>query len=160
VLESIERIASRMGLRTQMGEAEIEERAPNPDEIEGLECGPHEKVLSVARIILVDAKPVAYLWDVAPTRYLRRDDLGEGFEGSVLDIFLKRGRPVLNFSFTRLAAIAAEGTLARQLGVPPKTPLLRLEAKLFTQDNVVVDYSISNFVPDYFYFHVIRRIGS
>ncbi len=160
VLESIEHIASRMGLRTRMGEAEIEERAPNPNEIAGLECSPHEKVLSVARTILVDSIPVAYLWDVVPTRYLHRDDLGEKFEGSVLDIFLKRGRPMLVFSFTSLAAIAAEGALARQLGVPRKTPLLRLEAKLFTQDHIIVDYSISNFVPDYFYFHVIRRIGS
>jgi GntR family transcriptional regulator len=160
VLESIEHIATRMGLRNQMGEAEIEERAPKANEIVGLECSPDEKVLSVARIILVDEKPVAYLWDVVPIRYLRKDDLGNKFQGSVLDIFLKRGRPMLTFSFTRLAAIAADGALARQLDVPRKSPLLKLEARLFTQDNTVVDYSISNFVPDHFYFHVIRRIGS
>lgn len=160
VLESIEHIAGRMGLSTQVGTAEIEERAPKPNEIAGLECGPQETVLSVARVILVGAKPVAYLWDVVPTRYLRRDDLDDKFEGSVLDIFLKRGHPSLLYSFTRLAATAADGVLARQLDVPRKTPLLSLEAKLFTRDNIVVDYSISNFIPDHFYFHVIRRIGS
>lgn len=160
VLESIEHIAGRMGLSTKMGTAEIEERAPRSNEIAGLACGPQETVLSVARVIQVDSKPVAYLWDVVPTRYLCRQDLDDGFEGSVLDIFLKRGHPDLLYSFTMLAATAADGVLAQQLEVPHKTPLLRLEAKLFTQDNTVVDYSISNFVPDYFYFHVIRRIGS
>jgi GntR family transcriptional regulator len=160
VLESIEHIAARIGLQTRMGEAEIDERAPKPAEIAALECDSQETVLSVARIILVDARPVAYLWDVVPTRHLRREDLGERFQGSVLDIFLERGRPELTHSLTRLAAISADATLARQLGVPRKTPLLSLEAKLFARDRTVVDFSISNFVPDFFDFHVIRRVDT
>jgi GntR family transcriptional regulator len=160
VLESIEHIASRRGFKTEMGKVEIEERLPKPDEIAGLECDPKEQVLSVARVILIEKKPVAHLWDVVLTKYLHKDELGEMFRGSVLDIFLKRGRPMLTYSLTGLAAIAVDRSLARQLEIQPKTPLLRLKARLFTQDNIVVDYSISYFVPDYFDFHVIRRIGS
>ncbi len=160
VLESIEHIASRRGLKTEMGKVEIEERPPNHVEIAGLECDPNEQILSVARTILIDKKPVAHLWDAILTKYLRKEELEEMFHGSVLDIFLKRGRPMLTYSFTGLAAVAVDSILARQLEIPPKTPLLRLEAKLFTQDNTVVDYSISYFVPDYFDFHVIRRIGN
>ncbi len=160
VLESLEHIASRMGLKTKMGQLKIEERTPLADERLSLECGPEDKVLSVARIILVGSKPVAYLWDVVPTRYLCQDDLNEKFHGSVLDIFIKRGHPQLAYSFTRLASVAADAGLARQLNVARRTPLMKLEARLYTQDNQVVDYSISNFVPDYFDFHVIRRIGN
>ncbi len=160
MLESIEHIASRKGLKTEMGKAEIEERAPNPEEIAGLECDPQEQVLSVVRTILIDKKPVAHLWDAVLTKYLRIEDLGEMFHGSILDIFLKRGRPMLTHSYTALAAVAVDRTLAHRLEIPPKTPLLKLEAKLFSQDNIVVDYSISYFVPDYFDFHVIRRIGN
>ena len=159
VLESIEHIANRRGLKTKMGKAEIEERSPKAAEITGLECDPNEEVLSVARTILIDNKPVADLWDVVLTKYLHKEELGDMFHGSVLDIFLKRGRPMLTYSVTRLAAVAANRVLARELEVPLKTPLLKLESKLFTQDDIVVDYSISYFVPDYFDFHVIRRIG-
>ncbi len=160
VLESIEHIASRMGLKTEIGIAEIEERTATPFETAGLECGPDEQILSVARTILVDAKPVAHLWDVLPVSFMRKDDLGETFRGSVLDILLERGQPALNFSFTRLAAVVADHLLSDQLNIPLETPLLKMEAKLFTQDNMVVDYSISRFIPDYFDFHVIRRIGN
>jgi GntR family transcriptional regulator len=160
VLESIEHIAGRMGLQTEIGNAEIEERVATPAEVGVLECSSSEQVLSVTRIILVDTKPVAHLSDVLPTRFINKQDLGMDFRGSVLDILLKRGQPVLTFSFTKLAAVAADSVLARQLDVPRKTPLLKMEAKLFTADNSIVDFSISKFIPDYFDFHVIRRIGN
>ncbi len=160
VLESLEHIASRRGLKTEMGKAEIEERPPNHDEMAKLECDPNEQVLSVVRTILIDKKPVAHLWDIVLTKYLRKEELGEMFRGSVLDVLLKRGRPMLTYSFTRLGAVAVDRVLARQLEIPSKTPLLKLEARLFTENNIVVDYSISYFVPDYFDFHVIRRIGN
>jgi GntR family transcriptional regulator len=160
VLESLERIASRMGLMTRMGDLHIEERLPRPDELAALECRADEKVLSVERIILVGSKPVAYLWDVVRARYLRAADLDDKFQGSVLDIFIKRGHPKLAYSFTRLASVGADARLARQLDMPRRTPLLKLEARLYTEDNQIVDYSISNFVPDYFDFHIIRRIGN
>ncbi len=159
VLESIEHIARRKGLKTEMGKAGIEEREATSAEASELGCDPGKKILSVARIILVDAKPVAHLLDVLPVKFMRKDDLDAEFHGSVLDIFLKRGQPALTFSFTRLAAIAADGALALALNVPRKTPLLKMEAKLFTHDNLVVDYSVSKFISDFFDFHVIRRIG-
>jgi GntR family transcriptional regulator len=159
VLESIEHIASRMGLKTEMGDAQIEERSATSVEASGLECDPKEKVLSVVRIILVDGRPVAHLSDVLPLTFMRKQDLGPKFRGSVLDILLKRGQPLLNFSFTRLAAVAADNELARRLEVPRRTPLLKMEAKLFAQDNSIVDYSVSKFVSDFFDFHIIRRIG-
>ncbi len=159
ILESIEHIAGRMGLKTEMGDSKIEERIATSSEAIGLECDPQEKVLSVIRIILVDARPVAHLSDVLPLRFMRKQDLGAKFRGSVLDILLKRGQPALTFSFTRLAAIAADNELASQLEIPRKTPLLKMEAKLFALDNSVVDYSVSKFVSDLFDFHVIRRIG-
>jgi len=160
VLESIEHIAHRRRLKTEMGDAVIEERDATLDEIASLECNLQEQVLSVVRIILVGNRPVAHLSDILPLTFIRKKDLGVRFRGSVLDILLKRGRPPLMFSFTRLAAIAADNELASQLKISRKTPLLKLEAKLFTHDNLVVDYSVSKFISDFFDFHVIRRIGN
>jgi GntR family transcriptional regulator len=161
VLESLDHIAARMGLATEMGKAEIEERPPKIYELAHLERGQTEipSILSVTRTILVETRPVAHLWDIVPTEYLNHGDLSQGFHGSVLDIFLRRGSPVLDYSLTELTAISAGAELAHQLNVPPKSPLMQLKAKLCTPENRVVDFSISYFVPDFFNFHVIRRIG-
>lgn len=158
-LESIERIANRIGLQTQMGEAEIEERLSTPSEMIELGITAQTQVLSVCRAIHVDNKPVAYLMDILPVEYLHKEDLGEDFHGSILDMLIKRGRPPLAYSYTKLAAVAAEASLARLLEIQPHIPLMRLEARLFTQGDQVVDYSISHFVPGFFDFHVVRRVG-
>ncbi|HEY9152398.1 MAG TPA: GntR family transcriptional regulator [Anaerolineales bacterium] len=159
VLESIEHIARRRGMKTEMGDAKIEERSATSVEVAGLECDSCTQVLSVVRIILVDGKPVAHLSDVLPLTCMREQDVGAKFRGSVLDLLLKRGQPKLTFSFTRLAAVAADNLLASRLKIPHKTPLLKMEGKLFTHENRVIDFSVSMFVSEFFDFHVIRRIG-
>ena len=158
-LESIERIANRIGLQTEMGQAEIEERLSSQAEMAELGLASQTQILSVSRAILVNNKPVAYLMDILPAEYLRKEDLGDDFHGSILDMLLKRGRPPLSYSYTKLAAVTAEASLARLLEIQPQNPLMRLEARLFTQGGQVVDFSISHFVPGFFDFHVVRRIG-
>ena len=59
----------------------------------------------------------------------------------------------------KLAAEAADGDVARWLHLQRGAPLLKLEAQLYAQDGRVVDYSLSYFVPGYFRFHVVRRVG-
>jgi len=158
-LESIERIASRMGLQTQMGDALIEERTASPIELSELGLTRETNVLFVSRAILVYNRSVAHLKDVVPVKYLRKEDLGQDFHGSILEMLLKRGNPPLSYSFTKLAAVTAEISLAKLLDIQPHTPLMRLEARLFSQSDQIVDYSVSHFVPGFFDFHVVRRVG-
>ena len=158
VLESIERIASRIGLETTMGEALIDERPATGGELADLGLESPTNVLFVARAIHVDDKPVAYLRDLLPVEFLRKDHLNGSFRGSIIDVLLKRQSPPLACSVTKLAAVTADAKLAELLGISRHTPLMRLEARLFSQMNQVVDYSISHFVPGYFDFHVVRRI--
>ena len=170
VLESIERMAERHGLRVEMAEATIVEREASAREAAGLQFGEvvdDPTVTVVTRVIIVDGRRVAHLTDVTPVKYLRRAALlGDGddhavsvFHGSVLDLFLARGWPVLAHSRTELIAEAADSDLARLLHVQRGAPLLQLEAQLFAQGGQVVDYSRSYFVPGQFRFHVVRKIG-
>ncbi len=169
VLESIDHMAQRSGLNVTLQDVEIEERPARADEPRGLSfsaAGQDElEVLSVSRVILLDGRPAAHLMDVLPCSVLCKDDLlrdvrGEcPFNGSVLDVLIQRGHPPLAYSYTRLAAVAADAGLARQLQISRKAPLLRLEARLYSQDGMVVDYSISHFVSGHFDFHVLRRIA-
>ncbi len=158
VLESIEHMAGRIGLKIRMGAAVIEERPASKEELKWLGRKAATLVLSVARTILVRAQPVAYLTDIVPIEYLGQDDLGEAFNGSVLDVLRKRGGQPLTYSHTNFIATVAEPTLAKQLRVQRGAPLLKLEAQLYAQDSKIIDYSISHFVPGHFRFHVIRRV--
>jgi len=157
-LESLDTLARRIGLETRMGEAVIEEREATPKESERLQISPGVPVLSVARVMLAEAQPIAYLVDVVPTALLCKQDLEPAFNGSVLDLFLQRG-PALSHSRTDIMAKAAGATLARQLQLRRGDVVLKLEAQLIALDGRVVDYSLSYFVPGHFRFHVVRRIG-
>lgn len=159
VLESIDRMAERRGLRTAMSEATIIERPATRGESAGLAARDALPVTEVARVITANGKRVAHLTDIIPQEYLRQSELAADFRGSVLDLLTARGWPLLSHSRTELVAEAADGDLARALHIQRGAPLLRLEAQLFAQDGQVVDYSVSHFVPGHFRFHVVRRIG-
>jgi len=162
VLESVERQARRIGMNTEVVYLDVVERAAT-DEESGL-LSPRTNgngqpdVLSVDRVIAVEGTSVAYLTDVVPQTYLRRQDLGEQFSGSVLDLLLKRGEPLPVTSRTEIAAQGAEAQVAARLGITPGTALLKLTGQLYSRDEKVLAYSTSHFVPGYFKFHVMRRV--
>jgi GntR family transcriptional regulator len=167
VLESLERLADRLGLTTEMAHLAIEERQATALELERLGRTEPTEVLAVDRVITVEGEPVADLTDVVPVEYLRRADLDESFRGSVLDVLLQRGLPPLSHSRTEilaeLAGLSLSGyrasqTTATRLGVEPGAPLLLLVAQLYSYDEQVVDASVSAFVPGYFRIHVMRQV--
>ena len=157
-LESLDTLARRMGLETHMGEAEIVEREAMPHEADRLQIALRTPVLSVTRVIMTGAQPVAYLMDIVPMTLLRKHDLGETFKGSVLDVFIQRGAPALSHSRTDIIIEAADLLTARKLQLQRGDMLLKLDAQLYSRDGHIVDYSLSYFVPGYFRFHVVRRI--
>ncbi len=158
VLESIDSLARRKGIETEVTSLEVEERLATEKELAGLQLEGPTDVLVVSRTISIEGNPVAYLVDVVPTEYLTQDDLGKGFHGSVLDLFIERGHPALAYSRTDITARGASKELASQLDVRRGTALMKIEAQLFSTKGDVVDYSVSYFVPGHFHFHVIRRI--
>jgi GntR family transcriptional regulator len=155
MLESIERMAEHRGLTTHMEDLAIHERPATEGECEQLGLAGPGPVIVVSRAITAEGQRVAFLTDVVPQAYLNQADLGADFSGSVLG----RGWPALSHSRTDLAAEAANADLARRLRVQPGAPLLKLSARLYAADSRVVDSSVSYFVPGYFRFHVVRRIG-
>ena len=142
-----------------MGSPMIEERAATPAEVECLQAPPGTQVLSIARVIMTGKRPIAYLVDVVPTAVLQRQDLNRTFRGSVLDMFARRDDLSLSHSRTDIMIESANKTIARELNLQPGEPLHKLQAQLYTRDGRVIDYSQSYFVPGYFHFHVIRRVG-
>ncbi len=159
VLESIEKLAQRINLPVKMGSLKVELRPAKEDECQMLEAIEGCEVVSISRAIYTDNRPVAFLIDVLPTDILTPQELESGFTGSVLDLLLRRGHPSLAASRTEINAISASPDLARLMGIQRDDVLLRFVARLFDSDSRVVDFSYSYFLPGYFRFHVVRRVG-
>jgi len=160
VLESIETVASRMGLSVSMGDLKVNEGFPTGEEATALGISADESVVRISRVIRAEGHPAAYLVDILPEDILTPNDLKNGFTGSVLDLLLRRGAPPLSTSRTELNAITASVDVARPLGIQRGDVLLRFIAQLYTTSGRVVDYSFSYFLPGYFKFHIVRRVGN
>ncbi|MBI4789668.1 MAG: GntR family transcriptional regulator [Chloroflexi bacterium] len=158
-LESLETLARRIGLETHMGDPLIEERVATPAEADCLLLPLETRVLAISRVIMTGQRPIAYLIDIVPTTVLGRERLERDFRGSVLDLFIRRGDLALSYSRTDILIESADEHIARKLHLQLGDPVHKLKAQLYTRDGRVIDYSISYFVPGYFHFHVIRRVG-
>jgi GntR family transcriptional regulator len=159
VLESIETIAQRSGLKVRMGELQVQQVAADESLAAALNLEPGAELTRVARIIFADYRPIAYLVDTLPLDILAAEELQSGFTGSVLDLLLRRGNPKLAQSRTEIKAIGATSEVARALQIQRDDVLLHFAAQLYADDGRVVDYSISYFLPGYFRFHVVRKVG-
>jgi GntR family transcriptional regulator len=158
VLESIETLAARIGLKVDMGDLAVAEREPSADETEHFQIPASARLLQIERVILAAGRPVAFLVDVLPRLVLPFEPKDERFKGSILDMFLRNGRPQLGHSRTEITAVPAPVEVARHLKIQRGDVLMRMESWLYTKEGQVVDHTYSYFLPGTFRFHVLRRI--
>lgn len=159
ILESIETLANQIGLPVALGELSVLNRLPTQEEADVLEIDVGEQVTSVSRVILADDRPAAYLIDVLPVDVFTPSDLENTFSGSVLDLLLSRQDPPLESSRCEISAVTASSDIARALEIQRGDVLLCFQSLLYSVYGKVVDYSFSYFLPGYFLFHVVRRVG-
>ena len=159
VLESIETLAERIGLPVTMGVWRIEQRPAKDDECTSLKIVNDCQVVQVSRVIEAEGRPVAYLIDILPRDVLNPDEINDGFTGSVLDLLLQRGTPSLIVSRAEISAVTANPDLARPMGIQRGDVLLYINSLLYAENGQAIDYSFSYFLPGYFRFHVVRRVG-
>lgn len=159
VLESIETLAKKFGLPVSMGALTHDRRFASDEEAMALGLTNQDYVFSISRVILAEGRPVAYLVDILPEDILNSVDMVKSFTGSVLDIFLKQGNPPLSSSRCEINAVTADQTIARAMQIQRGDVLLRFRSFLYAAGGRIIDYSLSYFLPGYFRFHVVRRIG-
>jgi GntR family transcriptional regulator len=143
----------------RMGELQVTHVAADEELAAMLDLEVGADLTRVRRIIFTEARPIAYLVDTLPMDILGINELPPGFTGSVLDLLLHRGVPKLTRSRTEIKAIGATSEVARALQIQRDDVLLHFVAQLSSDEGRVVDYSISYFLPGYFRFHVVRRVG-
>jgi GntR family transcriptional regulator len=157
VLESLETLSSRMGLKMTMGDSEISLRAPLAMELELFDIPRNARLVEIKRTMLAETRPVAYLIDVLPESILPRRDLEERFTGSVLDLLLERKQPVLSHARTEITAVSASPEIAHHLNIQRGDVLLCFKGFIYDDFGDVVNRSESYFLPWTFRFHVLRR---
>jgi GntR family transcriptional regulator len=159
VLESIETLAERTNLPVNMGELQVQRVEADEENALALNVPVGTCLTRVARVIYTENRPIAYLLDTLPAEILAIAEVEAGFTGSVLDLVLRRGEPRLVQSKTDIRAIGATSEVARALQIQRDDVLLQFVAYLYTSDGRVVDHSFSYFLPGYFRFHVVRKVG-
>lgn len=159
VLESLETIARRLNLSVTVSDLHVERVYADQELAEGLKLPLASRLINIRRVMRADGRPVAYLVDTLPESFLKPEDLPDNFNGSILDFLIARGIP-LTISRAEISATGAKADVARVLEIQRDDVLLQFTSQLYMVDGSVVDYTVSNFIPGYFNFHVIRRIGN
>jgi len=159
VLESIETLAQRINLPVNMGELQVQQVPADEEYAANMQVSPGTPLTRVSRVIYTDSRPIAFLVDTLPADVLSEAELESGFTGSVLDLLLRRGEPELVQSRTDIRATGATQEVARALQIQRDDVLLHFVARLYSAAGSVVDYSVSYFLPGYFRFHVVRKVG-
>lgn len=159
VLESLETIAARLKLHISLGEFEIDSIPADESYAKIFKLRKGVPLVRARRVMHAEGRSIAYLEDILPRNVLSLEDLKQEFTGSVLDLLIRRGKPPLDKSFTEINAVPAPSYVARALEIQRGDVLLMFEADLFDINGKAVDHSLSYFLPGYFRFHVLRKIG-
>jgi len=159
-LESPDTIAQRMGLKIIPGTVVVSRILADEEQAAVLGVPLRRPLVRISRILRSssDARPVAYLVDTLSEDILRPEELSNNFSGSVLDFLIRRGDP-LTISRDEIHIAKASAEVATVLEIQRGDILLLFRAKLYTNAARVINYSFSYFLPGYFNFHIIRRMG-
>lgn len=159
VLESIETMAEKIGLEVKMGDFERQFFLADEVYAKNLETEPGSELVKISRVIFAEDRPAAYLIDNLPLSIYKACNLDERFTGSVLDRMIESKNLNISVSHTTIHAEAASPSIARALQIQRGDVLLVFKAKLFSMDGRIIDYSESYFLPGYFRFQLMRRVG-
>ena len=158
VLESLETMAERLNLEISVNNLQLETFTADFENSQVLDVPVGTPLLRIQRVMREESRPVAYLLDTLPMDVLKPEQLPSTFDGSVLDFLLKRGDS-LTVSKAAISAIGAPADVAKALQIQRGDVLLEFVSKLYHSNGKVLDYSSSYFIPGYFHFHVVRRVG-
>jgi GntR family transcriptional regulator len=118
------------------------------------------EILTVSRVILAEDRPVAFLEDNLPLGILSEEEVKQNFTGSVLDMLIRRDDIPLASSKCEISALGAPREIASALDIQRHDPLLVFSSLLFSTRGRIIDSSFSYFLPGYFHFHIVRRVGN
>ena len=159
VLESIQTMATRMGLSVAVKNLMIETVPATEKQAKKLGVPLKTSLTRVARVICTSNRVAAYLVDILPDEFLSVNEFPQDFKGSVLDFMLGRG-DLPTVAKIGVNASSASSSVAQALEIQRGDVLLRLSSRIYLDSDKVVDYSLGYFLPGYFNFHILGQVQS
>lgn len=158
-LVSLETLADQIGLEVSMGDLEVCRQVLDYELSKSLGLPENEEILKVSRVILAENRPIAFLEDNLPVDIISEQEVKQHFTGSVLDLLINRDDIPLVSSRCDIRAIGATPEIARALETQQHDPLMVFSSLLYSSRGRIIDSSFSYFIPGYFHFHLLRRVG-
>ena len=156
-LESILSMAHKHNLPTRMADLDVSLVAADDFLCDKLSLNQGDEVTCVSRTILIGETPVSHQTDHVPTQYLKPERVDHTFTGSVLDLLRQACHIDIPDGITEITAVEADADMQRHLNLRKPTALILMKERLFNYSGLPVDYSENYFLPERFYFRVLRR---
>jgi GntR family transcriptional regulator len=157
-LESVDTLVRRRGITIQTKNLQVKEKPATRDLAHSLGVAEGTPLTIVTRTKVAARQPVAYMVDSLPAAIVSAGEMRAGFQGSVLDYLLGRSDLTLSHARADIFPVCADEHQAAYLDIEPGTPLLLLEETLYTVTGEAIGFSRNYFVPEFFKFHVVRRV--
>lgn len=158
VFDTVEALATKSGLEMRCAMLKILPRLARQEECTTLKLMPDARVLQITRVMEVDQRPVAFMMDVVPEDLVDTEQLDRSFDGSILRYFLAKEKGFVATSYSEIKPKLAGSRLAESLKVREGEVLLSFNAKVYNRNGEIVYIYRDFFLPDYFNFHVLRRV--
>lgn len=157
-LESIDSLAEREGWDCYTKDVVIETVPASDVVAAGLHCDPGTPVVRVTRIKTRDIQPIAYFEDYFAADLVDLDTFRENFTGSVLDFFIARGTPPIDYAWTDITSLHAGQRFSDMLDIPKDEILMLAEETVYSEDGTPFHYSHNYMVMKFFTFHIVRTV--
>ena len=157
-LESVDTLVRRRGMTIQTRDLQIEEKPASQAQGYVLDVAEGTPLTVVTRTKVAASQPVAYMVDTLPASIVSVEDMRAGFHGSVFDYLLTRADLTLAHARADIVPVCADERQSARLDLEPGAVLLLLEETLHTVNGEIIGFSRNYFVPEFFKFHVVRRI--
>jgi GntR family transcriptional regulator len=157
-LESVDTLVCRRGMTIQTKDLHIQEQPATHDLATSLDVVRGTPLTVVTRTKVAAGRPVAYMLDALPASIVSVEAMRAGFQGSVLDYLLARDTLALSHARADILPVCADQHRSAHLDVEPGSVLLLLEETLYTSTGQIIGFSRNYFVPEFFKFHVVRRV--
>ena len=112
----------------------------------------------VSRVKTSADQRIAYIEDFFPAGLVTIEELEANFKGSVLDFFIERGDPSIDYAWADIQALHAGKLLAEKLSVPEDAIIFLAEETLFSKAGTPFEFSLNYMLMEFFKFHIIRTI--
>jgi GntR family transcriptional regulator len=158
VLDTVETLATKSGLEMRCAILKILPRAAGQEEWTTLGLMAEARVLQITRVMEVDQRPVAFMTDVVPEDLVDTEQLDRSFDGSILKYFLAKEKGFVTTSYSEIKPMLAGPWLAELLKIGEGEVLLSFNSKVYNRNGEIVYMYRDFFLPEYFNFHVLRRV--